>query len=116
MDELTLTLNHPLTDEEWDAIVDVDFEYTNEITFYTKNGKKVDFVKEPHWIPTSKERPPQHQEIWITDVYGDVEVVYRGDGRLWHSNGDNGYYFEDEIIAWMPASVPSPYQPEEETE
>ena len=70
---------------------------------------------EPHWIPTSKERPPQHQEIWITDVYGDVEVVYRGDGRLWDSNGDNGFYFEDEIIAWMPASVPEPYQPEEES-
>ena len=70
---------------------------------------------EPHWIPISKERPPQHQEIWITDVYGDVEVVYRGDGILWHSNGDNGYYFEDEIIAWMPANVPSPYQPEEES-
>lgn len=69
---------------------------------------------EPHWIPTSKERPPQHQEIWITDVYGDVEVVYRGDGILWHSNGDNGYYFGDEIIAWMPANVPSPYQPEED--
>lgn len=69
---------------------------------------------EPHWIPTIKEHPPQHQEIWITDVYGDVEVVYRGDGILWHSNGDNGYYFEDEIIAWMPASVPEPYQPEGE--
>lgn len=65
---------------------------------------------EPQWIPTNKERPPQHQEIWITDVYGDVEVVCRGDGILWHSNGDNGYYFEDEIIAWMPASVPEPYR------
>ena len=71
---------------------------------------------EQHWIPTSKERPPQHQEIWITDIYGGVEVVYRGDGSLWLSNGDNGYYFEYEIIAWMPVNVPSPYQPKEESE
>ena len=48
MDELTFTLHHPLTDEEWDAIIDVDFEHTDEITFHTKNGKKVVFVKKPH--------------------------------------------------------------------
>lgn len=70
---------------------------------------------EPHWIPTSKERPPKRKHIWITDVYGGVEVVYRGDGRLWLNNDDNGYV-EDEIVAWMYADIPSPYQPEEESE
>ena len=68
---------------------------------------------EPHWIPTSKERPPQHQEIWVTDVYGDVELVYGKDG-MWFL--DEGYYTESAIIAWMPANVPSPYQTEEESE
>lgn len=45
MYEFTLKLHHPLTDEEWDAITDVDFDNTNEIEFHTKNGKVVTFVK-----------------------------------------------------------------------
>lgn len=45
MDEMTLTLDSPITEEQWDAITDVDFEHTNEITFYTKHGKEVKFVK-----------------------------------------------------------------------
>lgn len=67
---------------------------------------------EPHWIPTNKERPPQHQEIWITNDLGTVELVYGKDGIWWI---DDNYYTEPEIIAWMPANVPSPYQPEEES-
>ena len=45
MDEMTLTLNSPITEEQWDAITDVDFEHTNEISFHTKHGKIVKFVK-----------------------------------------------------------------------
>ena len=66
---------------------------------------------EQHWIPTSKERPPQNQEIWITSEFGDVELVYGKDDK-WQN--EVNYYTEPEIIAWMPANVPSPYQPEEE--
>ena len=44
---------------------------------------------EQHWIPTSKERPPQHQEIWITSDLGYVELVYGKDG-LWLL--DESYY------------------------
>jgi len=42
--EFTLTLNRPITEAQWDAI-DVDFEHMNEITFHTKHGKEVKFVK-----------------------------------------------------------------------
>ena len=45
MHEMTLTLNSPITEEQWDAITDVDFEHINEITFHTKHGKEVKFVK-----------------------------------------------------------------------
>jgi len=45
MDEMTLTLNSTITEEQWDAITDVDFEHSNEITFHTKHGKEVKFVK-----------------------------------------------------------------------
>lgn len=45
MDEFTLTLNSPITEEQWDTIADVDFDHTNEITFHTKHGKQAKFVK-----------------------------------------------------------------------
>lgn len=44
-DEFTLTLNSPITEEQWDMITDVDLDNTNEITFHTKHGKEVKFVK-----------------------------------------------------------------------
>ena len=44
-DEITLTLNNPLTDEQWDAISDVDFDRTDRIWFHTKHGKEVEFAK-----------------------------------------------------------------------
>ena len=53
MDEMTLTLNSPITEEQWDMIEDVDFDHTDSITFYTKHGKEVEFVKRKtgKWIP-----------------------------------------------------------------
>lgn len=52
MDEMTLTLHNPLTEEEWDLIEDVDFDHTNSITFHTKHGKEVVFAKRKtgRWI------------------------------------------------------------------
>ena len=44
-DEIKFTLHNPLTEEEWDMITDVDFDHTSEITFHTKHGKEVVFVK-----------------------------------------------------------------------
>ena len=45
MSELTLQLDSPITDEQWDAIADVNFEHTHNIWFHTKSGKDVEFVK-----------------------------------------------------------------------
>ena len=45
MDEMTLTLNSPITEEQWDMLEDVDFDHTDSITFCTKHGKEVEFVK-----------------------------------------------------------------------
>ena len=45
MSEMTFTLHNPLTEEERDIIEDVDFDHTNSITFHTKHGKDVVFVK-----------------------------------------------------------------------
>ena len=45
MDEITLKLNSPITEEQWDDITDVDFEHTDRIWFHTKHDKDVEFVK-----------------------------------------------------------------------
>ena len=45
MDEMTLKLNSPITEEQWDDITDVDFDRTDRIWFNTKHGKKVEFTK-----------------------------------------------------------------------
>ena len=51
-DQFTLKLNSPITEEQWDAITDVDFDHTEEIFFHTKHGKEVTFVKQKkgRWI------------------------------------------------------------------
>lgn len=41
----TFTLNSPLTEEDWDKITDVDFDNTHAVTFHTKHGKEVEFLK-----------------------------------------------------------------------
>jgi len=45
MDEMTLELNSPITEEQWDILEDVDFDNTESICFHTKHGKEVEFVK-----------------------------------------------------------------------
>ena len=51
MDDI-LTLTTPITEEVWDMLTDVDFDHTNRITFHTKHGKEVEFIKKRtgHWI------------------------------------------------------------------
>lgn len=61
-DEMTFTLHNPLTEEEWDMIADVDLDHTPEITFHTKHGKEVVFVK-------------RKTGEWIEDGYNGYKAV-----------------------------------------
>ena len=45
MDKMTLELNSPITEEQWDLLEDVDLDNTERIYFHTKHGKEVEFVK-----------------------------------------------------------------------
>ena len=45
MADFEMTLHNPLTDDEWDLITDASLDNTKEITFITKQGKEVKFVK-----------------------------------------------------------------------
>lgn len=50
--EMKLMLNSPITEEQWDAITDIDFDHTSEVMFRTKHGKEIVFVKKKkgHWM------------------------------------------------------------------
>ena len=52
MGTLTMQLNSPITEEQWNTINDYDFERTNTIHFHTIHGKTVRFdkVKRSKWI------------------------------------------------------------------
>lgn len=41
----SFTLGHPITQEDWDKILDVDMEHIPSVTFTTKGGKEVEYVK-----------------------------------------------------------------------
>lgn len=73
MDEMALTLNSPITDEQWDMITDVDFDNTDKITFHTKHGKEVEFVKRKtgRWI-----HHPEigYGETWLCSECGEKTV------------------------------------------
>ena len=43
-DGFELTLNSPLTKEDWDKITDAELEHTTRITYETPSGKKVVFI------------------------------------------------------------------------
>ena len=69
-EEIKLTLNSPITEEQWDAINDYDFDHTEEIEFHTKHGKTVRFKKEnegqadarklDEWCTDCKEYDKEH--------------------------------------------------------
>ena len=69
IDTYTMELNSPITEEQWDKISDVDFDRTEHITFYTKNGKEVHFYKNAipiSWlIEYGKKRTINIRDIFI---------------------------------------------------
>lgn len=63
-DSIELTLDYPIPDADWDKIMDVEFENTKSISFRTKSGKTVEFVKAERpkgkWIKPTGMMPPEY--------------------------------------------------------
>ena len=78
MDEMTFTLNSPITEEQWDMITDVDFDHTDSITFYTKHGNKVEFVKHKtgKWVEVHGYCTPGGDPVWCCSECGKGVHVY----------------------------------------
>ena len=105
MDNITLQLNSPITEDQWDAITDVDFENTEEILFTTKHKKNVRFVKAQQWIPCN-ERMPEEGQLCLVSDRGFVGV----DKYLGHGGVYNWQIYLRDYEAWMP--LPEPYKGE----
>lgn len=100
MDEITLTLNNPLTEEEWDLIEDVDFDKTNSIEFHTKHGKTVKFVK-----CTDERTGDTISRRQAIDALGDEPEVWTGKDE--YAQGlNNQWHYDVNALKTMPSAQP----------
>ena len=106
-----LEMRNPLSEDDFNKVVDEDIECVKAVTFSTKKGKKR-FVPEPEWIPVTKKIPERDEEVlaWCKcTCFEYIKILWIDElSGLW-SDGDN---FHDEVLAWMP--LPEPYQGENE--
>ncbi len=103
MAEIELTLNSPITEEQWDAITDVDFDKTDRIWFHTKHGKEVEFIKVKS-PPTNADRirAMSDEELaeWITIVQGDSWMMgYAGLMSVTYPNSEEAW------LDWLKLEV-----------
>ena len=129
VDDLTLELNHPMTEEEMDHLLDVDLEHTSEVEFKTKHGKRVIFVRKQSSLMTKggwisvKDRMPEQAgyRCLVSAEYGDgkrtVFTAFTGYGEPgWWTyesvymekvrESDNRVHHNYHITHWMPLPEP----------
>ena len=75
MAEFELTLNSPITDEQWDAITDVDFDNTDRIWFQTKHGKTVEFIKAHRTPITNADRIRAMSDEELADYHAKMQLL-----------------------------------------
>lgn len=100
-DTFSFTLESPLTKEQINLITDAEFEHTDRIWFDTPNGKHIEFVKAPQWIPCSERMP--EDVLCVTLVTDGMEVW----AETWVGIVGKWKYNHSTITAWMP--LPEPY-------
>jgi len=102
--EATLHLNNPLTEEQRDYLLDVDFDDTPAVYFRTKHGKTVLFVKQqPNngWISVKDRLPQRNEQGLVCDDGGKIAVAWHLGHNKWISPMLLG-----EIVYWMPLPEP----------
>lgn len=120
---IPLELQSPLLEEDWDKLNDVELEHTSEITFHTKHGKEVTFIKKPRWIPVSERLPDVFGKVFVTvsipnnrsplvttimAMYSDLMGITKPCFWLGEVGKDSFVNIMEYVTAWM--SVPKPYE------
>lgn len=116
----TLELESPITEEQWDVIADTNFDRTDRITFHTRSGKEVEFVKPwRRWIPVTEGYPEVDRlgksgQVLLS--FENIPFLCVGEFRMNDRGGAFYVAFEDLplvmqgfiVNAWMP--LPDPYR------
>lgn len=97
----TFTLNSPLTKEDWDKITDVDFDNTRAVTFHTKHGKEVEFLKVVR-CKDCKYRPYLPKEC-DPDESDGLDLVFPFDGKC-PCECEDGWYSHIPEDDWFCAN------------
>ena len=112
-EEITVKLDSPITEEQWDKITDVNFDHTDSVEFHTKKGKTVRFVKKENWIPV-EEWLPKKSGFYMCTVNDfswrhvrEMKFEILPNRHRWVLT--NGHEVCDwYVLAWMP--LPKPYK------
>lgn len=81
-DNCILRLNSPITEEEWDMIIDVDFDNTEQIWFHTKHGKEVHFYKDAipiEYIVNWTKRLTGYEQYQVSDIVNQLLKDWRNE-------------------------------------
>lgn len=93
MDKFELTLNSPITEEQMDAITDIDFDNTSRIWFHTKYGKTVEFVKQKHGK-------------WKFDVVAQYDLSYGGRIYIPEYRCNQCRHYYESYVRWDEPKIP----------
>lgn len=84
--EMTLELHHPFTEEELDALMDVDMEHTPSVAFMTKHGKVVEYVRAaPPMLLTLEQAQRYCGAAWVESIWDADEESPEGDHDLYEA-------------------------------
>lgn len=95
MDDFTMELNSPLTEEQWDMLTDVDLDHTPRMFFHTKHGKDVEYVK----VVRCKDCKYFELNSWAKTSEGIPIIIAHEICNRWGSGcktNENGYCFMGE--------------------
>ena len=105
--EVTMHLCHPLTEEQRDYLLDVDFDHTPAVYFRTKHGKEVRFVKAQLnniWISAKAMLPDENEWVLCQCRAGIREVLRWQNGQWYH---DPSHAYMDSVVThWTPLPAP----------
>lgn len=70
----SFTLNHPMTQEDWDKLIDVDMDNIPSVKFRTQHGKEVEYIKAHKPVKPQIERSGSGVTWWYVCGYCSTAI------------------------------------------